>query len=218
MVATFVFADLAGYTALTEAHGDDQAADVAEEFFASVRELLDDYDAHEIKAIGDALLLRVPGAEQALRLAARILGDLGARHRGLGIRVGMNTGPAVRRGNDWFGATVNVAARVADLAAAGEVVMTAATRERVGAAAMPEQLQALGQRELKNVRDPVEIFLLMPDGSSPGHELPIDPVCRMGVDPARVPASVMNRGTRYHFCSPTCAEAFREAPERYAHR
>ncbi|MDQ6804897.1 MAG: YHS domain-containing protein [Actinomycetota bacterium] len=210
-----MFADLAGYTALTEAHGDEQAADIAAEFFARVRELLDDYDAHEVKAIGDALLLRVPVTEQALHLAARLMGDLGARHRGLGIRVGMHTGPAVRRGEDWFGGTVNVAARVADLAAAGEVLMTAATRALVGPAAMPGQLRPMGQRELKNVRDPVELFLLVPEGTGAERELPVDPVCRMSIDPAQRGGSVIHRGTLHHFCSAACSETFREAPHRY---
>ena len=118
---TFVFADLAGYTALTAAHGDDEAADAAEAFFAAVRELLPDHHAEEIKAIGDALMLRAPDAAQAAGLAERIVCGYGTQHRGLGIRVGIHTGTAVRRGDDWFGAAVNIASRVADLATAGEV-------------------------------------------------------------------------------------------------
>ena len=48
---TFAFADLAGYTALTEAHGDEQAADTAAEFFATIRALLADHDAEEVNAV-----------------------------------------------------------------------------------------------------------------------------------------------------------------------
>ena len=55
---TFVFADLAGYTALTEAHGDEHAADAAAEFCGAVRVLLPEHNTEEVKAIGDARLLR----------------------------------------------------------------------------------------------------------------------------------------------------------------
>lgn len=96
--STFLFADLAGYTALTEAHGDEHAAHEAAAFCDAVRELLDDYDGEEVKAIGDALLLRVAEPVEALRLAARIVCELGERDRSLGVRIGMHTGTAVRRG------------------------------------------------------------------------------------------------------------------------
>src|SRR6266511_927086 len=111
---TFLFADLAGYTALTEAMGDESAADAAAEFCEYVRGLLAAHGAEEVKAIGDAVLLRVPDAASAARLAERIVCDYGARHRALGVAVGMHTGTAVQRGDDWFGSAVNVAARVAD--------------------------------------------------------------------------------------------------------
>lgn len=213
--ATFLFADLAGYTALTEAHGDEHAADAAAAFCISIRELLADYRAQEVKAIGDALMLRVPDAGQALHLAARIVEDLGARDRALGVRVGMHTGAAVRRGEDWFGAAVNVAARVADLARAGEILMTAATREAAGSAVRPEQLGARGRYELKHVRDPVDLYVLQPKAGA-ARQLPIDPVCHMTIDPDGCDHRSVYRGIEYHFCSPACADAFNQAPRSYA--
>jgi class 3 adenylate cyclase len=55
---TFLFADLAGFTALTEAHGDQEAAELASDFFDQVRQLLPDYRGEEIKTIGDACGVR----------------------------------------------------------------------------------------------------------------------------------------------------------------
>ena len=109
---TFLFADLAGFTALTEAHGDDQAADLVGGFCAAVRELLAAHQAREVKAIGDALMLRAVDAAAAIRLGLCIVHDVGAQHGFPLVRVGMHTGPAVERDGDWFGATVNLAARV----------------------------------------------------------------------------------------------------------
>ena len=206
---TFVFADLAGYTALTAAHGDEEAADAAAAFFAAVRELLADHNAEEIKAIGDALMLRVPDAAQAAGLAERIVCEYGAQHRGLGIRVGMHTGTAVRRGEDWFGAAVNIASRVADLASAGEVLCTEATREALGPAVLTE---SRGEHELKNLPEPITIYELVIDS---GASMPVDPVCRMQVDPARAVDRREHAGVEYVFCSERGASAFDAASERY---
>ena len=215
VTSTFVFADLAGYTALTEAHGDERAAEVAAAFCEELRALLGGYGAEEVKAVGDALIVRVPDAGQALHLAARIVGDFGARDRALGVRVGMHTGTAVRRGDDWFGSAVNVASRIADLAYAGEVIVSAATRDEATSSVFPGQLRSRGRRSLKHVREPVEIFALIPEGLDDRRGLPVDPVCRMTVDPAASGERIVWRGVEYHFCSSACADAFREAPTHY---
>ncbi len=171
VTSTFVFADLAGYTALTEAHGDERAAEIAAAFCDELRALLGDYDAEEVKAVGDALIVRVSDAGQALALAARIAGDFGARDRALGVRVGMHTGTAVRRGDDWFGSAVNVASRIADLAHAGEVIVSAATRDAAASSALPGQLRSRGRRSLKHVPELVEVFALVPEGVDGGRGL-----------------------------------------------
>ena len=215
--ATFVFADLAGYSALTDSMGDEHAADMAADFCRSVRALLDDYGAQEIKAIGDALLLRVPDAAQAVHLAARVTGDYGARHRSVAVRVGMHTGSAVHRDGDWFGAAVNIASRIADIAHSGEVLMSRATLDAAGDALSPGQIRSRGRRHLKNVVEPVELFILQREGADE-RALPIDPVCRMAVEPDLAADRTVYRGVEYHFCSATCAAAFQTAPERYAGR
>jgi class 3 adenylate cyclase len=67
-VQTFLFADLSGFTALTEAHRDEQAADVVGGFCVAVRQLLAAHQAQEVKTIGDALMLRTGDAVAATRL------------------------------------------------------------------------------------------------------------------------------------------------------
>ena len=220
VMSTFVFADLAGYTALTEAHGDERAADVAAAFCEELRALLGCYGAEEIKAVGDALIVRVADAGQALALGARIVGDFDARDRALGVRVGMHTGTAVRRGNDWFGSAVNVASRIADLAHAGEVIVSAATRDAAVSCALAGELRSRGRRSLKHIPQPMEVFALVlaREGVDGRHELPVDPVCRITVDPAVSDETIVWRGVEYHFCSSACAEAFHKTPTRYVRR
>ena len=68
---TFLFADLAGYTALTEAHGDEAAA----AFCSAVGRILPDYAAEEIKSIGDALMIRILDAGDAVAPADRVINE-----------------------------------------------------------------------------------------------------------------------------------------------
>jgi class 3 adenylate cyclase/YHS domain-containing protein len=217
-VHTFVFADLAGYTALTEAHGDEHAAEVAAAFFAAVRLLLPEYRAEEVKTIGDALLVRVADPSEAVHLAARLVSDFGARHRSLGVRVGMDTGTAVERDGDWFGTAVNLAARVADAARAGEVLMTSSTQRAAGGAVPPGQFRTRGRRAFRNVSEPVDLVALALDESSGVRQLPLDPVCRMAIDPDIATERRAHGGVEYYFCSVACARAFEADPRRYTRR
>lgn len=162
---TFMFADLAGFTAMIEAHGDEPAADLAEEFSRLVRELLPAYRAEEIKLIGDAIMLRIPAADNAVRLGLQIVCEVGLRHGAPAVRVGMHTGPAVARAGDWYGATVNLAARVASVAGGGEVLLTDTTRRSAGSPA-GVQFESRGSRRFKNVGEPVALHAAEPDDPS----------------------------------------------------
>lgn len=211
---TFVFADLAGYSALTEAHGDEAAAEIAEGFTTRVRSLLADHGAEQIKTIGDEVMARVDDPEQAVILGLRIVEELAA-HAAPPVRVGMHTGAAVERDGDWYGACVNLASRVADAAKAGEVLLTQSTRDSLPPAARAE-LSLRGERWFKNVPDRVSIYAAR--AADAGREFSIDPVCRMAVDPSEAAAAVRYRGSAYVFCSGGCEHAFVADPKRYVAR
>lgn len=213
---TFLFADLAGFTALTEVHGDEQAADLVERFSAQAREALRSHDSDEVKSIGDALLLHSPDAAQAVRLAHHLTRDIGGNHGFPGVRVGVHTGPAVERGDDWFGATVNLASRVAGAATAGEVLVTEATKDAAQPGLPGCDFRFVGAKRFKNVKEPVRVYAAV-DSSQPDRErgLATDPVCRMAVDPARSDWQREHRGVTHCFCSEACATAFDADPEHY---
>jgi class 3 adenylate cyclase/YHS domain-containing protein len=212
--ATFLFADIAGYTALTEAHGDEQAADLVADFFDAVSEELPSWGARHVKTIGDALMLRIPDPAHAVRLGLRITHDLLRGHGAPAVRVGLHHGPAIERDGDYFGAAVNLAARVAALAIGGEVLLTAHT------AALAPTLEGIlyqprGRQTLRNIREPVELFAALPQGQ-PGHgSLPIDPVCQMAVDPEHAAGRLIFEETAYFFCTLTCAAEFATHPEGF---
>ena len=213
--ATFVFADIAGFTALTEAHGDEQAATLAADFCDAIKAELPASDGMHVKSIGDALMLRIPDPGRAILLGLRIAGDLMHDHGAPEIRVGLHHGPAIERDGDYFGAAVNLAARVSGAAVGGEVLLTAQT------AALAPALDGVvyesrGRRDLRNVREPVELVAAVRVGEATGVQLVVDPVCRMAVDPARAPERRSFEDTAYVFCSSECALVFDSHPERYA--
>jgi class 3 adenylate cyclase/YHS domain-containing protein len=187
-------------------------------FAAEVRAMLPDYDAEEVKTIGDAVMIRAGDPERGVRLAITIVHDLGRRHGHPAVRAGIHTGPAVERGGDWFGATVNLAARVSAAASGGEVLVTSATAERVkGDRGSPRlHLRPRGKRELRNVAEPVELLQATCDYTRTLEGLPIDPVCRMGVDPGHAAGTLTHDGVKYCFCSLDCARRFAEAPEQFS--
>jgi len=207
---TFAFVDLAGYTALTEAHGDQSAADVAAAFYALADGALAG-GTHVVKHIGDAVMLV---AARTADCAETVLAMFDRAQEVPGfpaLRAGLCAGTATERGGDYFGATVNVAARVASHARPGEVLCGASVAR---AAADDEALVVtpLGSVALKNVVEPVALFRLGRAGVAGGLSR-VDPVCRMRLGPE--PVTLDLEGTRYYFCSVSCAERFRTRPRAY---
>jgi adenylate cyclase len=214
IAATFLFADIAGFTALTEAHGDEEAARVVAEFCEAVSRELPAFGATHVKTIGDALMLRIPEASQAVLLGLRIAQDVMRGHRAPAVRVGLHHGPAIERDNDYFGAAVNLAARVSSAATGGEVLLTRQT------AALAPDLEGVvyedrGPTPLRNVSEPVEIVAAVRERQTTEHRLVIDPVCKMGVEPRHAAGRLVIDDTAYFFCSLRCAGVFARHPERY---
>lgn len=209
---TFVFADLAGYTALTEAHGDDDAARIATRFHALARSCLP-RGTHLVKTIGDAVMIAAPSVADGIAVALELSRLVAAEPTFPALRVGLHVGSVVERDNDYFGAAVNIAARVAGVARGGEVVCTAPVavvatgRDFVGA-------RALGTVRLKNVAAPVELYRLGGDDAF-GELRHVDPVCRMQVLASEAAATRDYASITIHFCSTTCATKFDESPELY---
>ena len=213
VTSTFVFADIAGFTALTEAHGDEQAAELVADFAQAVRADLPLSGAY-VKTIGDALMLTIDDPAEAIGFALRITHEVMRGHGAPAVRVGMHYGSAVVRGDDYFGAAVNLAARVAGLATGGEVLVTG---ETAGVAPRINGVlyETRGRHELRNVAEPVELFAVLPEGEHAGAELATDPVCRMAVDTQRAAGRLLFEGTAYFFCSLYCAGQFAGRPEAF---
>jgi adenylate cyclase len=210
---TFVFADIAGYTALTEAHGDADAAELAATFCGEISGVVSERGGDVIKTIGDAVMARHDDPAEAVRLGLTAAHDVMAGHGFPAVRVGMHHGPAICRDGDWFGGTVNIAARVAAVAGGGEVLVTEAVRD--GAAGLEEvEFESRGEHRMRNVTAPVRLFAAVVDErSDEDHHL--DPVCRMLVAEGREAGTLRHLDTVYCFCSLECAGQFARNPDAY---
>lgn len=156
-VTTFLFADLVGFTAFTEKHGDQAAADLAETFCARVCELNAGHAAEEVKTLGDACMIRVPSPRCAVQLGLEIVEAVGPSQGLPRVRVGIDRGTAIERRGDWFGSTVNRAARVVAAAEEGSVLVT----EPVRAAALDVSgvsFTPAGTKRLAGIEEPVLVY------------------------------------------------------------
>ena len=207
--ATVAFADLAGFTALTEVYGDFAAAEIAAQLGVVTESILTAGD-RLVKGIGDAVLVTSLNAASGISLVDRLFGACEQDPRFPYLRAGLHYGAVVERGGDIFGATVNIAARVAGLAAGGQILAT-----RPIADAAPKTgvtIRELGSTRLHNVSTPVELFSLIRAGGC-GHD--IDPVCRMLLTPATAVGRLGYAGNDYLFCSLACAAKFAADPDRF---
>ena len=212
--AAFLFADIAGYTALTEAHGDSDAAELAVTFCRELSGIAADRGGEVVKTIGDAVMLRHTDPTQGVELGLWAAHDVMAGHGFPEVRVGVHYGPAVSRNGDWFGATVNLAARVAAIAAGGEVLVTGAVRDHI-AELTSARVEPRGEHAIRNVSAQVELFAVMP--ADERHEVRhLDPVCHMLVDESHEAGNLRHGGTVYRFCSLECAGRFARDPDAYA--
>jgi YHS domain-containing protein len=124
------------------------------------------------------------------------------------LRAGLNHGVAIERSGDVFGAAVNLAARVAAEAHAGEVLGTEPIAQAAREIGIP--VAELGAVLLKNVRDSIPLYSLgLVVGAT---ETPIDPVCQTPVDRRGAAGRLRFRDVEYWFCSLTCAAAFASNP------
>jgi class 3 adenylate cyclase/YHS domain-containing protein len=210
---TVCFADLAGYTALTDAHGDISAADVAQRFFDLTAELLTG-DARLVKTIGDAVMICTSDPRQGLQIGLDLLQAIEREPQFPGVRVGVHHGPVVERDDDIFGATVNVAARLTAHADVGQL-LTSGTIASLLADVEHLTTVALGPTRLRNVAEPVEVHWVA-DHSRGATPQVLDPVCRMFVDADSSSARLPYGERIWHFCSFDCANSFVEDPDRHA--
>jgi adenylate cyclase len=156
---TIVFTDIVGFTEFTATRGDVEALQLLAIQERLTTATLPD-DARVVKELGDGLLLWFPEPVSALHSAFALHHGFEAESASTGlplwIRVGMHHGRALARGADLVGHDVNLASRIVDVAAPGEVLVSDTVRGGVepGAVCFSE----LGPVVMKGVPEPVRLW------------------------------------------------------------
>ena len=152
------FLDLTGFSSLTQERGDAIAAEMAMRLADLATQVMATHRGRVVKLLGDGVLMHFPDVVEAVEVALEVLDRLGASDLPPG-HVGVARGPIVARDGDIFGRTVNLAARISDVAPSGELYIPASTGQ-----ALPDRflvvpagtatLQGVGAIELARVSRP----------------------------------------------------------------
>jgi class 3 adenylate cyclase len=154
VLATVLFADIAGSTARAATLGDNSWRELLEAFYARVRQILHQYRGREISTSGDGFLATFDGPARAVRCASAIRDTV--RSLNLEVRCGLHTGECELVGNDITGIAVHTGARVAALAAPGEVLVSQTVRDLVAGSGLV--LEECGTYTLKGVPNEWRLF------------------------------------------------------------
>ena len=149
------FVDLAGYTRLTEERGDQAAAELASQLAAIVDGESRDHGGTPVKWLGDGVMVAFRGPAGAVLSMLHLVRAVPTA--GLPpAHVGVAAGPVVAYGGDYFGRTVNLAARLSAHATAGQVLVNDAVARSSGVDRV--RFTGIGDLELKGFAQPVPVF------------------------------------------------------------
>jgi class 3 adenylate cyclase len=125
------FADLSGFTALTQALTTAELSALLNEFGATVSDIVHADGGRIVKFIGDAVMWVSSDAERLARAALDLVDHPRAREEGLQVRAGLGFGEILTLSGDYFGNAVNMAARLVAAAAPGQVLITEDVYKRI---------------------------------------------------------------------------------------
>ncbi|MGH2731241.1 MAG: adenylate/guanylate cyclase domain-containing protein [Actinomycetota bacterium] len=170
---TLLFTDLVGSTELLEALGDDEADHLRRVHFRLLRESLAAFGGHEVKNLGDGLMVVFTSAVDAVACSIRMQQAVHHHNENnpelpLQVRIGLHGGDALQEEDDYFGRPVVIAKRLCDSAQGGQILVSELVQNLVGSRGRYE-FKDLGWIALKGVATPMPAREVMWE---PGDELP----------------------------------------------
>ncbi len=158
-----MFADVAGSTSMYENMGDEAARDRISKALNFLISICNRHQGKLVKTIGDEILVYFLDADMALLSAESIQKVMENDHSpetvGVSIRIGMHYGNIILEENDIFGDTVNVAARVVDLAKARQILTTKAVIDKVNSPELTNKSRTYDRIRLKGKDDVMSVFM-----------------------------------------------------------
>ena len=159
VLATVLFTDIVGSTEQAVALGDNSWRELLTAFYAKVREVIRNFRGREINTAGDGFFAAFDGPARAIRCAGAIREAV--RSLGLEVRCGLHTGECELVGEDLAGIAVHIGARVAALAAPGEVLVSQTVRDLVAGSGL--SFEEHGVHTLKGVPSEWRLFQAIMD-------------------------------------------------------
>ena len=161
-LVTIVFTDLEGFTTFASKAEQDDVLTLIRAHHALVREQISRHGGFEVKQTGDGFMIAFADPARAVQCAASIQRAMvlqAQQHPGhhTRVRIGLNSGDAIREGGDFFGHTVNIASRIADRADGGQVLVSEATRVLAGQVEGVHFVDT-GRRRLRGLRRRPRLF------------------------------------------------------------
>jgi hypothetical protein len=156
-----MFVDISGSSRLYKELGDAEAAQRVRGCLSQLGQAVDEQGGRTVKHMGDGLMCDFPGADQALLAAEAmqvlVTGEEAASQTNLSIRVGCHLGQVVENAGDLFGDTVNIAARIAGVAGAGQIITTQQTVDALNPL-LKMKVRPLDHVSVKGQTDTVAVF------------------------------------------------------------
>jgi adenylate cyclase len=201
-----LMADLSGYTALTEVHGDRAAMLVINKFLDIAKKSLAG-ESKLLERAGDQLVIISEDADDLARTALALLRNSERESHFLPIHAGLHYGTVFEHQGHFYGGTLNLAARISARAKGNRILCS---EDFIDAMAEPELYRTVyqGSVNFKNVFEAREIFELQAESNDERFEPKIDPICQMQLDEEELNISYHNGHEDYHFCSEDCKEIF----------
>jgi class 3 adenylate cyclase len=156
VLATVLFTDIVGSTALAARIGDERWRRLLDEHDRLARRQLDRFGGREVKTVGDGILATFDGPARAVQCAAAIRD--GVEELDLRIRAGLHTGEIELKSDDIAGLAVHIGARISALAGAGEVLVSSTVKDLVAGSGL--EFDDRGSHELKGVPGAWHVFAL----------------------------------------------------------
>jgi len=149
VLATVLFVDIVGSTQFASEAGDESWRAALGHVEHVAEHAIGLFEGRVERHTGDGVLATFEGPARAIRCAARICAE--ARRGGVEVRCGLHAGEVIRRREGLAGLAVHIGARICDLAAPGEVLVTRTVRDLVAGSGIV--FEERGEHELKGVPD-----------------------------------------------------------------
>src|SRR5215471_2975840 len=168
-LAAILMADVVGYSRLMQADEEGTLSRLEEIGASIIEPRVAVHRGHIFRTMGDGLLIEFPSVVEAVLCAAEIQEELRLRdanppEQQIQLRIGINIGDVIRKGNDVFGTGVNIAARLESLAEPGSIYISGEAYDQVRD--RPFAFDDLGMKAVKNIARLVRVYRVRPGGAA----------------------------------------------------